>query len=198
MLDFKYLSDENKPRDNDFGLSLQTKSDINKTRKQEEYINHTNFNWNDDMEKDKPLYLEMVKEQILDGNTKFRELYLNDTYAFLAPDNYGADSVDEIDISVDTQIQQASKEYDRVCKDIRNNFVWACQETNQLYLIDYTKGWKVRDFISEAQYQSEQFDQETNHKAFAMWRRVANIGVQILTDDMVCTIEHMSKYDKLN
>lgn len=198
MLDFKYLSDENKPRDNDFGLSLQTKSDINKTRKQEEYINHTNFNWNDDMEKDKPLYLEMVKEQILDGNTKFRELYLNDTYAFLAPDNYGADSVDEIDISADTQIQQASKEYDRICKDIRNNFVWACQETNQLDLIDKTAGWRVRDFISEAQYQSEQYDKDTNHRSFAMWRRVVIKGLQILTDDMVGIEEHMSKYDKLN
>lgn len=165
-------------------------------KKQEEYINYTNFNWNDDMEKDKPLYLEMVKEQILDGNTKFRELYLNDTYAFLAPDNYGADSVDEIDVTIDTQIQQASKEYDRVCKDIRNNFVWACQETNQLDLIDKTAGWRVRDFISEAQYQSEQYDKNTNHRPFAMWRRVVIKGLQILTDGMVGIEEHMSKYDK--
>ena len=165
-------------------------------KKQEEYINYTNFNWNDDMEKDKPLYLEMVKEQILDGNTKFRELYLNDTYAFLAPDNYSADSVEDIKIDENTQLQQASKEFDKICKSIRDNFVWACEETNQLYLIDTTNGWRVRDFISEAQYQSEQYDSDSTHRPFAMWRRIVNIGMQILTDDMVCKVEHMSKYDK--
>ena len=43
-----------------------------------------------------------------------------------------------------------------------------------------------------------QRDKEKNHRAFASWRRVCNIGQQILTDDMLCVTEHMSKYDKLN
>lgn len=163
-----------------------------------EHINSNSFTWQDNMLDDKPLFLDNVKEKILNGNKMYQDLYISSTLAFLAPDNYGVDNVEDIALDMNTQLQQASKEFDKICKSIKDNFVWACQETNQLYLIDYTKGWKVRDFISEAQYQSEQFDQETNHKAFAMWRRVANIGVQILTDDMVCTIEHMSKYDKLN
>ena len=162
------------------------------------HINRTNFKWNDNMQEDKPIFLENVKEQILNGNKQYRDLYINDTYAFLAPDNYGADSVEEIEISEQTQLQQATKEFDRICNTIRDNFVWACQETNQLNLVYKTTGWRVRDFISEAWYQSEQFDRDTNHRAFAMWRRVVIKGQQILLDDMVCVEEHNSKYDKLN
>lgn len=198
MLDFKYLCDENKLQNNNFGLSLQTKSDINKIKKQEEYINHTNFNWNDNMSNDKSIFLDSVKEKILNGNKAYRDLYISNTFAFLAPDNYGVDSADEIEVNEETQLQQASKQFDKICNDIKNNFVWACQETNQLDLIDRTVNWRVRDFISEAEYQAEQYDKETNHRPYAMWKRVVNIGLQILTDDMLCVEEHMSKYDKLN
>lgn len=155
-------------------------------------------NIQDSMTDDKPLFLEYVKEKITDGDIKYRDLYIDDTYAFLAPDNYGADNVEDIEVSIETQLQQASKEFDKICKKIKDHFVWACQETNQLGLIDNTNGWRVRDFISEAWYQSEQYDSNTQHRQFAMWRRVANIGMQILTDDMLCVEEHMSKFDKLN
>lgn len=164
------------------------------------HLNANNFTWNDDMiEVDKPIWLESIKEKIINGNKMYRDLYIDDTWAFLAPDNYGADTAEDIVVDEKTQLQQASKEFDKVCRDIKNHFVWACEETNQLYLVDTTNGWRVRDFISEAWYQSEQFaEDETKHRAFAMWRRVANIGNQILTDDMLCITEHMSKYDKLN
>lgn len=170
----------------------------NKKTESKQYINSTNFKWNGSMQNDKPLFLEMVKEKVINGNKEYRDLYISNSYAFLAPDNYGADSVDEIEVNVDTQLEQASKEFDKICKKIKDQFVWACQETNQLDLIDNTTNWRVRDFISEAYYQSEQIDKEKNHRAFASWRRVCNIGQQILTDDMLCVTEHMSKYDKLN
>ena len=154
-------------------------------------------NIQDSMTDDKPLFLEYVKEKITDGDIKYRELYINDTLAFLAPDNYGADSVEDIEVSIETQLKQAGKEFDKICNRVRDQFVWSCEETNQLDLLDKTSNWRVRDFISEGWYQSEQIDSENNHRAFAMWRRVALIGNQILTDDMTCVEEHMSKYDKL-
>lgn len=163
------------------------------------YINSKDFNWQDAMiEIDKPIWLEETKQKILNGNKMYRDLYINSTYAFLAPDNYNTDDKGDIIIDDDTQLQQASKEFNKICKSIKDHFVWACQETNQLELIDKTIGWRVRDFISEAWYQSEQYNSNTQHRQFAMWRRVANIGMQILTDDMLCIEEHMSKFDKLN
>lgn len=172
------------------------KQGIVKLIENKSYINYKDFTWNDDMASDKEIWLKNIKEQILNGNKQYRDLYISDTYAFLAPDNYGADTVDEIEIDTNTQLQQAGKEFDKICNDIRNQFVWACQETNQLYLIDKTVNWRVRDFVSEGWYQSEQFDKNSEHRPFAMWRRVANRGSQILTDDMTCIEEHMSKYDK--
>lgn len=162
------------------------------------HINSNNFNWNDNIAEDKQLFLEYAKERILNGNKMYQDLYINATFAFLAPDNYGVDSADDINISVDTQLKQAGKEFDKVVKQVKDRFVWACEETNNLELIDNTNGWRLRDFISEAWYQSEQYDKNNEHRQFAMWRRVVIAGLQILTDDMVCTVEHMSKYDKLN
>lgn len=161
-----------------------------------EHLNYSNFNWQDNMLDDKPLYLKNVKEKILNGNKTYRDLYIDSTYAFLAPDNYGVDDVNDIDIDENTQLQQASKEFDKVCKDIKNHFIWACQETNQLDLINKTSGWRVRDFISEAQAQSDKYS-NSEHRPYAMWKRVVNVGNQILTDDMTCSIEHLSKYDLL-
>lgn len=241
MANFKYINDEDKPRDNAVGLSMQidgTKQDINKLKrklnksgltvveksnientlnyyqqllsiyenelskdkqkKQEDYINKDNFTWNDNMEADKPLYINAKKEQILNGSTFYRDKYISDTWAFLAPDNFGADTVDEIEVDIDTQLAQAGKEFDEICNDVKNYFVWACQETNQLDLIDKTTNWRLRDFISESWYQSEQYDSTTNHRQFAMWRNVVMKGKQGLTDDMLCVTEHMSKFDKLN
>lgn len=162
------------------------------------YISSKDFNWQDDMASDKKIWLKDVKEKILNGNSQYRDLYITDTYAFLAPDNYDTDEGGNILVDNNTQLQQASKEFDKICKDIRDRFVWACQETNQLDLIDKTIGWRVRDFVSESWYQSEQYNDEKSHRPFAMWRRVVNKGNEILTNDMLCVEEHMSKFDKLN
>lgn len=160
-------------------------------------INASNFQWNDKiLELDKPIWLEDVKQKIIDGDAKYKELYINDSYAFLAPDNYNTDENDNIDISENTQLEQASKEFDKGIKELKNRFVWACQETDQLDLIDKTTGWRLRDFISEAEYQANQYNSNTNHRPFAMWRRVVIKGNEFLTDDMKCVTEHMSKYDK--
>ena len=78
-----------------------------------------------------------------------------------------------------------------------DEYVTTSYIARELDLSDKTSNWRVSDFISEGWYQSEQIDSENNHRAFAMWRRVALIGNQILTDDMTCVEEHMSKYDKL-
>ena len=145
-----------------------------------------------------------TKNKIIAGNNTYKELYMDDSYAFLAPDNYGADTVDEIEVSFKTQLEQASKEFDKICRDIKNKFVWACQETNQLDLINKTSGWRIRDFVAEADYQANKYIQwKSNYteeevpynRAYAMWQRVVNYGNSILTDDMLCTTEHMSKYD---
>lgn len=162
-----------------------------------EHINRNNFDWHDNMSEDKPIFLETIKEKILNGDKMYKDLYLTKTLAFLAPDNYGVDDVNDIDVDNDTQLQQASKEFDKVCNKIKDNFVWACQETNQMDLINKTTDWRVRDFISEAQAQSEKA-KSISQRAFSMWRRVVTIGLQILTDDMTCVTEHLSKYDKLN
>lgn len=169
-----------------------------KIMEQKEYINKDNFTWNDNMKADKPLYINAKKEQILNGSSFYRDKYISDTWAFLAPDNFGADTVDEIEVDLDTQLSQAGKEFDKICDDVRNYFVWACQETNQLDLINNTTNWRLRDFISESWYQSEKYDSTTNHRQFAMWRNVVMKGKQGLTDDMLCVTEHMSKFDKLN
>lgn len=169
-----------------------------KIMEQKEYINKDNFTWNDNMKADKPLYINAKKEQILNGSSFYRDKYISDTWAFLAPDNFGADTVDEIEVDLDTQLAQAGKEFDKICDDVRNYFVWACQETNQLDLINNTTNWRLRDFISESWYQSEKYDSTTNHRQFAMWRNVVMKGKQGLTDDMLCVTEHMSKFDKLN
>lgn len=170
----------------------------NKKTESKQYINSTNFKWNDNMKADKPLYINAKKEQILNGSSFYRDKYISDTWAFLAPDNFGADTVDEIEVDLDTQLSQAGKEFDKICDDVRNYFVWACQETNQLDLINNTTNWRLRDFISESWYQSEKYDSTTNHRQFAMWRNVVMKGKQGLTDDMLCVTEHMSKFDKLN
>ena len=154
-------------------------------------------NIQDSMIDDKPIFLEYVKEKIIDGDIKYKELYIDDTFAFLAPDNYGVDDAKDIEVSMETQLKQSEKEFDKICNKIRDQFVWSCEETNQLDLINRTTNWRVRDFVSEGWYQSEQIDSESNHRAFAMWRRVSLIGEQILTDNMTCVEEHMSKYDKL-
>lgn len=176
----------------------------NKKTEGKQYIDANDFNWKDNMVKDKPIYLEYAKNKIIAGNNTYKELYIDDSYAFLAPDNYGADTADEIEVSFKTQLEQASKEFDKICRDIKNKFVWACQETNQLDLIDKTNGWRIRDFVAEADYQANKYIQwKSNyteeevpyHRAYAMWQRVVNYGNSILTDDMLCTTEHMSKYD---
>lgn len=149
----------------------------------------------DSMKLDKQIFLDYAKEKIIDGNKMYRDLYISDTWAFLAPDNYGAETTDDIELDIETQIQQAGKSFDKVCNEIRKHFSWACKETDDVY---NTRNWRVRDFISEAEYKASQINREQNHRAFAMWKRVVNIGNQILVDDMLCVKEHMSKYDKLN
>ena len=171
-------------------------AELEKYKKQESYVNADSFTWKDDMQTDKSLFLKEAKEQILNGNKMYRDLYTTNTFAFLAPDNYETDENDDIIVSEETQLGQASKEFDKICKDIRNHFVWACTETDKLDLIDKTAGWRVRDFISEAMYQADQYDRDSEHRKFAMWKRVVNVGTQILTDEMTCKEEHMSRYDK--
>lgn len=157
--------------------------------------NQSVYSIENNMSEDKQLFLDNVKEKILDGNKKYRDLYVTDTFAFLAPDNYGVDNSEDIDVSIETQLQQASKEFDKICNDIIRHFTYACKETNDLDILNHIKRWRVRDFISEASYQALKY--KDNHRAFAMWQRVVNIGLQILTEDMLCVSEHLSKYDRL-
>lgn len=164
------------------------------------HINGKSFNWNDDIEKlDKPLWLSDVAAKIKYGDTTYKDAYLTSTLAYLAPDNYDNDYDDEgnliINVSDNTQLQQAGKEFDKVISDMKDRFVWACQETDNISLIEQTAGWRLLDFISESEYQANKFDKTLNHRQFAMWRNVVIKGKQVLTYDMVCTQEHFSKYD---
>lgn len=153
------------------------------------------YNIENHMADDKDIFLQAAKEKILDGEKLYRELYLSDTYAFLAPDNYNADSVEDIDVSVNEQLERASKEFDKVCRDIVKHFIWACEETDNTNILNHIKPWRIRDFVSEAEYQANKY--KDNKRAYSMWKRVVNIGMQILKDDMTCVSEHLSKYDKL-
>ena len=147
------------------------------------FISADDFRWNDNLNLDMDLYCSEVIDKI--------------------PNNEPPYDYDENDEEYYTTTRREDEFHlmKRKFRDIRNCFVWACQETDQMDLIDNTDGWGFRDYVSEAEYQSNQRisgkpDGAPGHRAFAMWKRIVNIGVPYLLDEMVCVEEHMSKYDK--
>lgn len=147
------------------------------------FISADDFEWNDNLYLDMDLYCI----EVIDKMSNTEPVY-----------DYDEDD-DEYYIS--TRQEDEYHIMKRKFRDIRNCFVWACQETNQMDLIEQTDGWGLRDYISEAEYQASQRiagkpDGAPEHRAFAMWKRIVNIGTPYLLDEMVCAEEHMSKYDK--
>jgi hypothetical protein len=143
-----------------------------------QHINQDNFQWKDNIQADAKIYEEQVAKPYKEEHPEEFEDNDENSFSWVGP--YYADKI---------------RSFNDMVKKLKNDFVWACQETDKLDLIEKTQSWGLRDFVAEADYQSNQYDKDQDHRKFAMWKRVANDGVPFLLDDMKCTMEHISKYD---
>lgn len=154
------------------------------------FISAEDFNWGIQLENDIRTYInDILKPYVKSGNGHEEYDPDEDEYYWAGP-----------------SYSEEMGKLKRTVRDVKNSFVWACQDTNQLDIMDRVSNWGLRDLVAEADYQANKYVDYKNdyteeeakyHRAFSMWRRVVNYGSRLLTDNMLCTEEHFSQYDRL-
>lgn len=85
---------------------------------------------------------------------------------------------------------------------IKSDFTSNCDVSGREYVYQESNidNWTIRDFVSEAQYQVDMRADETmdsqNKYEIKIWKNFVTKYSKYLTNDIKCTEEHMSLYDK--